>query len=377
MEMTMNRKLGEFIKEVDVRNKDLSITLLLGVSNEKYFMPSIANIVGTDLSNYKIVRKNQFAFGTVTSRNGDKISIALLKEEECIVSSSYVVFEIIDTNRLDPDYLDMWFRRDEFDRYVRFMSHGSVREIFSLEKMKEVELPVPDIAVQKQYVNQYKALNNAIKLKEQINNNLYESGKTYLKQLYDSREDLFSENITLENYCKRICSGGTPSRENREYYANGSIPWLKNGEIKCNIILDTEEKITESAVKESSAKILDKNSVSMAMYCVSEVQVSFNAIKLATNQAVLNFETRSFTESCFVHYLLASYGNALTSKAFGSAQQNLSKDTIKVFEFKKPLLERPEFNYFKTNIELRIKTAEEIIMLNKLKQLLISSISKQ
>ena len=172
MERMMNRKLGEFIREVDVRNRDLSVTLLLGVSNEKYFMPSIANIVGTDLSNYKIVRKNQFAFGTVTSRNGDKISIALLKEDECIVSSSYVVFEIIDTNELDPDYLDMWFRREEFDRYTRFMSHGSVRELFSFDKMKEVELPVPNIEIQRKYVSQYKTIDNAIRLKEQINNNL-------------------------------------------------------------------------------------------------------------------------------------------------------------------------------------------------------------
>ena len=94
------KKLGNYIREVDVRNKGLKVSKLLGVSNEKYFIPSIANIVGTDLSNYKIVKRNQFAFGTVTSRNGDKLSIAILKEDECIVSSSYIVFEVIDDSIL-------------------------------------------------------------------------------------------------------------------------------------------------------------------------------------------------------------------------------------------------------------------------------------
>ena len=166
------KKLGPYIREVDIRNKDLSVNKLLGVSNEKYFIPSIANIIGTDLSNYKIVKKNQFAFGTVTSRNGDKISIAILNEDECIVSSSYVVFEVVDENELNPDYLMMWLRREEFDRYARFMSHGSVRELFGWDKMCDIELPIPDIDTQLRFVNDYSIIQDSIKIKEAINNNL-------------------------------------------------------------------------------------------------------------------------------------------------------------------------------------------------------------
>lgn len=173
MELRNNyKKLGDYIREIDVRNKELRVTRLLGVSNEKYFIPSIANIVGTDLSNYKIVKRNQFAFGTVTSRNGDKLSIAILKEDKCIVSSSYVVFEVIDESKLNPDYLMMWLRREEFDRYARFMSHGSVRELFGWDKLCDVELPIPDIGEQLKYVNDYESIQNAIKIKEAINNNL-------------------------------------------------------------------------------------------------------------------------------------------------------------------------------------------------------------
>lgn len=167
-----NKRLGDFIHQVDIRNKNLEVQTLLGVSNEKYFMPSIANIVGTDLSSYKVVKYNQFAYGTVTSRNGDKISIALLKEKECIVSSSYLVFEINDENELNPDYLMMWFKRPEFDRYSRYMSHGSVRELFGWEKLSDIELPIPDIEEQKKIVEDYKVVEERIAIKEAINNNL-------------------------------------------------------------------------------------------------------------------------------------------------------------------------------------------------------------
>ena len=124
------RLLGDFIQPVDERNRDLKVDYLLGVSISKQFIPSIANIVGTDLSSYKIVHTGQFAYGPVTSRNGEKISIALLRDKDCIISSSYTVFEVVNKNALDPEYLMLWFSRPEFDRYARYMSHGSVREIF-------------------------------------------------------------------------------------------------------------------------------------------------------------------------------------------------------------------------------------------------------
>lgn len=172
--------LGKYISLVDERNRELSITNLLGVSIEKRFIPSIANIVGTDLSSYKIVRTGQFAYGPVTSRNGEKISIALLSGEDCIISSSYTVFEIKDKNHLDAEYLMLWFSRPEFDRYARYRSHGSVREIFDWEEMCSVELPVPGISEQKELVKAYRAITDRIELKRKINDNLAE----YLNCIY-------------------------------------------------------------------------------------------------------------------------------------------------------------------------------------------------
>ena len=168
------KHLGNYIRQVDERNRDMSIEKLLGVSITKQFIPSIANIVGTDLSNYKIVRTGQFAYGPVTSRNGEKISIAFLQEEDCIISSSYSVFEVIDKGVLNPEYLILWFSRPEFDRYARYRSHGSVREIFDWEELCQIELPVPAIEKQNEIVEAYRVVKDRIALKQKINDNLTE-----------------------------------------------------------------------------------------------------------------------------------------------------------------------------------------------------------
>lgn len=179
------KRLGDYIRPVDVRNKDLSVSRLLGVSIEKRFIESIANTIGTDMSTYKIVKNGQFSYGPVTSRNGDKISIALLEEDECIISSSYSVFEIIDTDILLPQYLNLWFKRPEFDRYARFHSHGSAREIFDWEEMCNVELPIPPIYEQQKIVDAYNAIERRIELKLKINDNLEAQAFSYFIENFE------------------------------------------------------------------------------------------------------------------------------------------------------------------------------------------------
>ena len=194
------KQLGQYISQVDVRNKDLSIQNLLGVSIEKKFIPSIANIVGTDLSNYKIVSKGQFAYGPVTSRNGEKISIAYLDGNDCIISSSYTVFEVVNRDELYPEYLMLWFNRPEFDRYARYKSHGSVREIFDWDELCAVELPIPDIEKQKNIVRIYKAINDRIELKKRIIDNLAE----YLNCVYVKLTQKLEETIPLSSICRYV-----------------------------------------------------------------------------------------------------------------------------------------------------------------------------
>ena len=185
MDRSNYKRLGDYIRSVDVRNRDFAVTNLLGVSISKTFIPSIANTIGTDMSTYKVVEPYQFAYGPVTSRNGDKITFALYKgTEKCIISQAYETFEIIDKELLDPDYLMMWALRPEFDRYARFKSNGSAREIFSWDEMCEVYLPVPDIGTQRRIVAEYQAVEKLIATNEQLIAQLKETAQTIYKKMF-------------------------------------------------------------------------------------------------------------------------------------------------------------------------------------------------
>lgn len=179
------KRLGDYIREVNVRNRDLAVTRLLGVSIQKVFMPSIANTIGTDMVTYKIVEKGQFGYGPVTSRNGDKVSIALLTEyDNAIISQAYTVFEVIDREKLLPEYLMMWFRRAEFDRYARFKSHGSAREIFDWGELCDIQLPIPAIEVQREIVSEYEALSRRIALNESLCDKLEQAASALYRKTF-------------------------------------------------------------------------------------------------------------------------------------------------------------------------------------------------
>lgn len=218
------KKLRDYIQQVNIRNKDLEVETLLGVSNTKNLIPSIANTIGTDMSKYKILEKRQFAYGTVTSRNGDRLSIGFLTEyEKALVSQIYIVFEVIDETKLLPEYLMMWFSRPEFDRYARFHSHGSTRETFDWEDMCEVELPVPSIEKQREIVAQYQAVANKIKVNEQICEKLEATAQTLYKQWFVDFEfpclpsgyrphGQVNQNLPIDEYITKIGSVCTYSR---------------------------------------------------------------------------------------------------------------------------------------------------------------------
>ena len=228
------KRLGDYIRQVDVRNKDERVKRLLGVSIDKVFIESIANTVGTDMSVYKIVKRGQFAYGPVTSRNGDKVSIALLTEEECIISSSYTVFEITDAKKLLPEYLNLWFKRPEFDRYARFHSHGSAREIFDWEEMCNVELPVPPIEEQEKIVDAYQKIENRIALKRKINDNLADTAQAIYRRTFV--DDIDAANLpenwhfsALGDVANLSAGGDRPAVFSDFQSENCSVPIFSNG----------------------------------------------------------------------------------------------------------------------------------------------------
>ncbi len=232
------KKLGQYIRQVDVRNTEGKEDNLLGVSVQKQFIPSIANTVGTDFTKYKVVRKGQFTYIPDTSRRGDKIGIALLEDyDEGLVSNVYTVFEVIDERQLMPEYLMLWFSRPEFDRYARYKSHGSVREIFDWDELCMVELPVPSIEKQRSIVKAYKAITDRIALKKRINDNLEATAMTIYKswfidfepfQLDDAGLPVGWKATTLDEKLDTSTQSINPQNIYEDYVWHYSIPAYDN-----------------------------------------------------------------------------------------------------------------------------------------------------
>ena len=165
-------KIGLYIRPCDERNSDLKIKLAQGITNDKEF--ATPKQVAEAETSAKIVRKGQFAYNRATTRNGEKISIAYRTGVDCVVSSAYQIFEISAKDKLYPEYLMMWYKRSEFDRYARYMSKGSAHEFFEYEDMEDVQIPIPSFETQKAIASIYNIYKErqriAEVLKEQLKN---------------------------------------------------------------------------------------------------------------------------------------------------------------------------------------------------------------
>ena len=165
--------LGNHIRVIDTRNKDLVTEQVLGINIDKFFMPSVANVIGTDLSKYKLITKGKFACNPMHVGRDERLPVALYTEDvPAIVSPAYFMFEIIDTAVLNEDYLMMWFRRPEFDRLCWLRTDGSVRGGITWDDICRMEIPVPPMDEQLEIVRSYKTISDRIALKKQINDNL-------------------------------------------------------------------------------------------------------------------------------------------------------------------------------------------------------------
>ncbi len=176
--------MGDYIQLVDNRNKDLKVTNLLGINITKNFMPSVANVSGTDLSKYKIIQKGQFAYSAMQVGRDETIRLALYTDDEpAIISPAYLVIESKDENELIPEYMMMWFQRPESDRYGWFISDSSVRASLDWERFCEIEIPIPDINEQRKYVALYKGLLTNQKTYENSLKDLLLICDTYIEDL--------------------------------------------------------------------------------------------------------------------------------------------------------------------------------------------------
>ena len=379
------RLLGDFIQPVDERNKELKVDYLLGVSISKQFIPSIANIVGTDLSNYKIVRTGQFAYGPVTSRNGEKISIALLRDKDCIISSSYTVFEVTDNERLDPEYLMLWFSRPEFDRYTRYMSHGSVREIFDWDELCKVELPVPSIEKQRGIVKAYNTITDRIELKRKINDNLVATVTAIYRRMFIEGGRIYPT-APLKQLCSKIGSGATPKGGKTAYQESGVSLVRSTNVFDYAFSYDELAHISDEQADQLSNVVVEENDVLFNITGVSVTRcciVPADVLPARVNQHVMILRPK--TAMPMSYYIMTTLCSAENKgKLMGIAQSGSTREAINKQEmesFSIPVPPTKEVQDFEIKArglyESVIRNTEEIMRLNVMQQLLLSQLSSR
>jgi type I restriction enzyme S subunit len=408
------KRLRDYIQEVNIRNKELIEAPLMGVSIKKVLMPSIANIIGTDMSTYKLIQKNQFAYGPVNSRNGDKISIALLEEhEQAMVSQAYTVFEVIDDKELLPEYLMMWFRRSEFDRYARYMSHGSAREIFSWTEMRDTLLPIPSPEKQLEIVKEYNTIQNRMQLNNQLISKLEETAQAVYKQWFvdfefpDENGKSYKSNggemVFCEELEKEIPEGwefgelGSIIKtingyafKSEDFSLNGIYPIIKIKNIKAPYAyIQSDTQYYNSKLSSNLEKItVQKGDVLISMTGSGANQLNsavgqvgkyyYNSISLL-NQRVCKLQPKKeyFKELIFQFISSKEIQTELLNCSTGSANQaNISPNQIKELKLLIPnenLMKK--FESIASSIN-DFKSLELIDKLEELKDLLLARMTK-
>ena len=382
--------LGNHIRLIDTRNRESITDRVLGINIDKFFMPSVANVIGTDLSKYKLITKGKFACNPMHVGRDERLPVALYDEEEpAIVSPAYFMFEVIDNSILNEDYLMMWFRRPEFDRICWLHTDGSVRGGITWDDICRLELPIPPIENQLEIVNSYKAITERIALKQKINDNLVAVGTASIQKnvgrgalinLTEPEMDRLTlpadfEIQTVSEFCRETKSGSTPSRTNNEYWENGTISWVKSGEVHNNITLQTEEYITPLGLSESSTKLLPKDTVLMAMYGVTAGEVGYLAIEATTNQAICGMICNSKADAAYLYFSLIQSQAAISRLSNGGAQDNLSKNFIDNIKIVVPPSEFIEELNLAAIVEQMTLNTKEIALLEELQATALAQLS--
>ena len=217
------KSIGNYIHLIDNRNTDLECTKLVGLTVEKKFIPSVANIIGTDLSKYKVIKKNQFACSLMQVSRDGKMPVAMFREDSAIMSPAYPMFEVNDEKELMPEYLEMYLSRSEFDREAVFYAIGGVRGSLEWSDFCDMQLPVPPIEEQRRIVSEYQTVERRIANNEALIQKLEETAQAIYHHTFV--EGIDEENLPegwnvtdVEHFCIETKSGGTPSRTNDSYW---------------------------------------------------------------------------------------------------------------------------------------------------------------
>lgn len=384
--MSINyRKLGDIVELIDERNRDGKVQNLIGVSIDKCFIKSVANTIGTDLTKYQVIRKNDFACSLMQVSRDGKIPIACLKDyDEAIMSPAYYIFRIKNTNEVLPDYLAMWFMRTEFDREASYIAVGGVRGSMPWEDFCDMKLPVPDLREQEKIVNTYNAITKRIQLKQKINENLEKTAILKLENMLDN-ESLEKKTIKVESICE--VKGGkrlpldSDLKENRN-----SHPYIRIRDIKenCFVMLNNEFLyVDDETQKEIARYITETNDLLISIVgtigLTAIVHKSLDKANLTENCVKLT-KMRDLIPEYILIYLRSKAGQyAISQATVGAVQAKLPLKNIQNLDI--PYFEdsvMKEYNDFlRKTFACIANNLEEIIKLQSFRQLVISQISME
>ncbi|MFX4241670.1 restriction endonuclease subunit S [Aliarcobacter butzleri] len=383
------KKLGDFIQQVKKRNNDniLTVDNLRGINISKEFMPSVANVTGTDLSVYKVVEKNQFAYNPMHVGRDEVLPISMLvNEDKVIVSPAYVIFEIVDTDKLLPEYLMIWCRRREFDRNAWFTTDSSVRGGFNWEDFCDLELPVPSLEKQKEIIKEYHIITDRIKLNEQVNQKLEDIAQSIYKEWFvnfefpDENAKPYKSNGGEMVYCEEL-EMEIPFSWKVEFL--GTLSIIKAGGDRPNIFSLEENAICNIPIYSNSltnrglfgftnkATILN-NSITIS----ARGEVGYTELRLEKFVPIVRLlvvTPINYDLLLYLYYFLKNFNH----NDSGSAQKQLTKPDIEIYKVLFPNIEviilfQEKVMKIKKYIEINNK--EKKIFL-KLKEVLLSKMA--
>ncbi|WP_096187060.1 restriction endonuclease subunit S [Evansella halocellulosilytica] len=405
------KRIGDFIRKVNVRNTELNVTNLMGINIDKFFMPSVANTVGTDMSKYRIVKKGQFACNRMHVGRDKRLPVALSKEQDIIVSPAYDVFEIIDQEELNPDYLMMWFLREEFDRNAWFYTDADVRGGLKWEDFCNIPIQVPTITEQQEIVEEFRVFDHRISLNNNLIQKLQETVQVIYKQWFIDLEfpdvngnaykssggemDFNAEmdkdiprgwKVTpLNSICTKIGSGATP-RGGKGSYHNKGISLIRSQNVydfvfspKDIAYIDENQakKLTNVKVEENDI-LLNITGVSVARCC----KVPKFTLPARVNQHVMIIRPEG--DLNLNHYLLSllcyseNKSKLLGISQSGSTREAITKSEVENFKILLPTNE--VLNDFEKRIRCFIELIDIKVLQNEklrnLIKLLLSRLAK-
>ena len=367
----MYKTIEELVTRIDEKNSDGTVSELIGVSIDKCFIKSVANTNGTDLSKYKIIRKNDFAVSLMQVSRDGKIPVARLEEyEEAIMSPAYPIFRVKDKNVILPEYLEMWFKRPEFDREAAFIAVGGVRGSMPWEEFAKMKLPVPTIEKQRKIVNAYKIVTDRIALKQKINDNL----EAQANAIFSSSAPDFTDLQPIHNF-GMVITGKTPPTSVAEYYGN-DIPFIKTPDMHGNVYITSSEcSLSKAGADSQKNKYIPENTVVVACIGANAGEVALTSYIAQTNQQI-NAVISKYP--CFLYFSIKAHTAELRTLGEGSSTMiNINKTSFEKYEIPTPSDNTLQQLEHKLSIVFStiLHNLQEIDRLNETKDLLVTQLS--